>query len=172
MLSRERYRHVLGVARTAERLARRYGVVTAKARVAAMLHDFARQWTAEQLLAYARQHGLSISEAELAAPVLLHASVAAHIARERFGVDDPHMVLAIERHTVAEPGMSDLEKIIYIADTIEPSRAFEERALISLAADRSLDEGLKLCIKSSMEYLTQRGIPIPPQTLALFNHLD
>ncbi len=162
---------MLGVARTAERLARRYGVASAKARVAAMLHDIAREWTADRLLAYARRHGLRISDAELKTPILLHAPVAAHIARERFGVDDPQMLLAIKRHTVAEPGMSDLEKIIYIADTIEPSRSFEEREPIAAAADRSLDEGLKLCIKSSMEYLTERGIPIPPQTLALYNHL-
>jgi predicted HD superfamily hydrolase involved in NAD metabolism len=170
-LSRDRYRHVLGVARTAERLARRYGVSTHKARVAAMIHDIARMWNKEQLFDYARRNGIVITAAEQDAPVLLHARVGAHIASARFGVTDPQMLLAIERHTVAVPGMSDLEKILYIADTIEPSRSFPQRAVLAAAADRSLDEGLLACIKSSMEYLTASGIPISLQTLALYNEL-
>jgi predicted HD superfamily hydrolase involved in NAD metabolism len=167
----DRYRHVLGVARAAEHLARRYGTSTRKARVAAMLHDVARMWTTAELFAYAREHGLAISGAEQQAPVLLHARIGAHIAHDRFGIDDPLMLLAIERHTVAVPGMSDLEKILYIADTIEPSRSFPGRAALVAAADRSLDEGLKACVKSSMEYLTERGIPIAPQTIVLYNQL-
>jgi predicted HD superfamily hydrolase involved in NAD metabolism len=170
-LPRDRYRHVLGVARDAERLARHHGTSTRKARVAAMLHDIARMWTKDELFGYARDHDLAISAAEQQAPVLLHARIGAHIARERFGIDDPQMLLAIERHTVAVPGMSDLEKILYIADTIEPSRSFPGRAALVAAADHSLDEGLMACVKSSMEYLTERGIPIAPQTLVLYNQL-
>ncbi|MDQ6766426.1 MAG: bis(5'-nucleosyl)-tetraphosphatase (symmetrical) YqeK [Candidatus Eremiobacteraeota bacterium] len=170
-LPRNRYRHVLGVARTAERLARRYGVSTHKARVAAMIHDIARNWSPEELFAYMRRHGLAISAAEQQAPALLHARVGAHLAREQFGVDDPQMLLAIERHTVAVPGMSDLEKILYVADTIEPSRSFSQRAAAAAAADLSLDKGLLACVKASMEYLTSNGIPIAPQTLALYQDL-
>ncbi len=170
-MPRDRYRHVLGVAREAERLARRYGSSTRKARNAAMVHDIARMWTADELVQYACAHGLVISPAEQQAPILLHARIGAHIGRERFGIEDPQMLLAIERHTVAVPGMSDLEKILYIADTTEPSRSFPGRAALVAAANLSLDEGLKACIKSSMEYLTERGIPIAPQTLVLYNQL-
>jgi len=162
---------VLGVARTAERLARRYGVSTRKARVAAMLHDIARMWTKDQLLDYARRNDMAISAAERDAPVLLHARIGAHIARQQYKVNDPQMLLAIERHTVAVPGMSDLEKILYIADTIEPSRTFPQRAALAAAADRSLDEGLLACVKASMEYLAACGIPISPPTQTLYNEL-
>ena len=136
-----------------------------------MLHDTARMWSTEQLLDYARRNGMTISAAERDAPVLLHARIGAQVARQQFGVDDPQMLLAIERHTIAVPGMSDLEKILYIADTIEPSRSFPQRAALAAAADRSLDEGLLACVKASMEYLTASGIPISPPTRMLYNEL-
>jgi predicted HD superfamily hydrolase involved in NAD metabolism len=170
-LPRERYRHVLGVARTAERLARRYGVDTRKARLAAMLHDIARTWGTEKLFDYMRRNRLPISVAERNAPALLHARIGAHIARDQFGIDDPLVLLAIERHTVAVPGMSDLEKILYIADTIEPSRGFSSLPELAEKADRSLDEGLLACIKSSIEYLQSKGIAIAPETRALESEL-
>jgi predicted HD superfamily hydrolase involved in NAD metabolism len=162
---------VLGVARTAERLARRYGVSTRKARVAAMIHDIARAWSAEQLFDYMRRNGMAVSTAEQQAPALLHSRIGARVAREQFGVDDEQVLLAIERHTVAVPGMSDLEKILYIADSIEPSRSYAQRAAAAAAADRSLDEGLLACVKSSMQYLTANGVPVAPQTLALESEL-
>jgi predicted HD superfamily hydrolase involved in NAD metabolism len=162
---------VLGVARTAERLARRYGQETRKARVAAMLHDVARMWSDEQLFDYMRLHKLAVTPAERDAPALMHARIGAHIARERFGIDDPLVLLAIERHTVAVSGMSDLEKILYIADSIEPSRGFAAQTQLAAHADRSLDEGLLACIRSSMEYLHGKGIAIAPETRALEREL-
>ena len=137
-----------------------------------MLHDIARNWSAPELFEYMRRHGLAISPAEREAPTLAHARIGAHIARERFGVDDPQMLLAIERHTVAVPGMSDIEKILYIADTIEPSRRFAKRADAAAAADRSLDEGLRACVNCSLEYLASRRIAAAPQTLALVKDLE
>jgi predicted HD superfamily hydrolase involved in NAD metabolism len=171
-LDAPRYRHVLGVARAAERLARRYGVSTAKARVAALLHDIARLWSADRMLAYAADHGLRISERERAAPVLLHARIAADIARRDYGVEDPDTLAAIEQHTEAVPGMSDLAKILYIADSIEPSRKFAGRAAIADRAERSLDEGMLACIRTSLEYLQQRGVTAAPETLALYEDLE
>jgi len=136
-----------------------------------MLHDIARMWDADQLLAYMREHRLPVSSVERDAPALLHARIGAHIARERFGIDDPLVLAAIERHTVAVPGMSDLEKILYIADTIEPSRTFAAQRELAAKAYRSLDEGLLACIRASMDYLQSKGIPIPPQTRALEREL-
>jgi predicted HD superfamily hydrolase involved in NAD metabolism len=166
-----RYRHVLGVARTAERLARRYGASSAKARVAGLLHDYARHWAPAALLAYAREHRLPISEAESAVPVLLHSKIGADIARREFEVIDPETLAAIETHTVAVPGMSDLQKILFLADTFEPSRRFEARAALEATALRSLDEGMLACLKASIEYLLARDIPIAPSTVEVYNTL-
>jgi predicted HD superfamily hydrolase involved in NAD metabolism len=166
-----RYRHVLGVARTAERLARRYGLHAGKARVAAMIHDIARNWSPQKLLEYARAHDLEVSDQELHAPVLLHAKVAASVAREQFGVSDPEVLAAIRHHTVAVPDMGELEKVLYIADAIEPSRTFFGRAALEAAAYRSLDEGMVACLAASFAYLQSNGITIPPASLALHRQL-
>ncbi len=170
-LAPQRYRHVLGVARMAEKLARRHGVSTLKARTAGVLHDVARQWNPDELLAYAAVHGLAIDETERAAPILLHARVGADVARREFGVDDRDTLAAIETHTVAVPGMSDLQKIVFIADSCEPSRRFEGRAALEAAALVSLDEGMRACLSSSFGYLQARGIPIAPHSLEVYDQL-
>ena len=139
--------------------------------MAAMLHDIARMWSDEQLFDYMRLHKLPVTQAEREAPALLHAHIGALIAQEQFGIDDPLVLLAIERHTVAVPDMSDLEKILYIADTIEPSRGFAAQAELAAQADRSLDEGMLACIKSSMEYLHNKGIAVASETRALEREL-
>jgi predicted HD superfamily hydrolase involved in NAD metabolism len=155
----------------AERLARRYGSAARKARVAAMIHDIARTWPAQAQLDFMAARELTVSAEERQAPVLLHARVGAQLAREDFGVDDPEMLRAIEHHTIAVPGMSDLEKILYIADTIEPSRTFPGRGALEAAAFRSLDEGMLACIESSLDHLKRTGGTVAPQTLALYNQL-
>jgi len=156
-LPRERYRHCLSVARSAEKLAARHGAAAFKARVAGVLHDVARMWSADDLLTYASTHGLSVSENERAYPVLLHAPVGADIARREFGIDDVEILGAISRHTVAGPGMSGLEKIVYEADTFEPGRAFPGRARLEAAALRSLD-GLRIRLLELINY-AQHGAP-------------
>jgi len=166
-----RYRHSLGVARTAERLARCYGVSCARARVAGVLHDIARHWSPEDLLGYARRHRLRVDSSDEAAPVLLHARVAADLARREFGVDDRDVLSAIATHTVAEPGMSPLQKILFVADACEPSRRFAGRAALERAALRSLDDGMIACIASALDYFRERGIAAAPQTMEVYTQL-
>jgi len=112
-----------------------------------------------------------VSEDERAAPVLLHARIGADIARRQFGIDDPDTLAAITRHTIAVPGMSDLQKIVYLADTVEPSRQFQGRADLAALAERSLDGGMLACIASSLEYLVARRVPIASETITLYNEL-
>jgi predicted HD superfamily hydrolase involved in NAD metabolism len=162
---------VLGVARTAEKLARRHGGSRKAMRLAGVLHDIAREWPPEKLLAYAQQHGLAISELEFASPILLHAKVGADIAKREFGITDPDVLGGIETHTVAEPGMSDAQKMMFIADTVEPSRTYKRRAELEALALRSLDEGMLGCVRASMEYLLVRGVPMAPQTVEVYNAL-
>lgn len=166
-----RYQHVLGVARMAERLARYYGASSRKVRVAALIHDIARAWPAQQLLDFMMERGLAVSDEERRMPVLLHARVGAQRAHDEFGVDDAEVLSAIEHHTIAQPGMSDVERILYIADSIEPSRRFPGRAALEAAAFRSLDEGMLACIESSLEHLKNSGVAAAPGTLALYDQL-
>lgn len=170
-LDEPRFRHVVGVARTADRLAARYGVSTVKARVAAMLHDIARLWKADALFAYATKYGLPVTDTVRKAPVLMHAPVGALVARHEFGITDSDVLGAIARHTVASAGMSDLEKVLYVADSIEPGRIFPQRASLEAAAFRSLDGGMLACVRASMDHLTARRIAVAQETLELYEDM-
>lgn len=155
----------------AERLALRYGVSTLKARIAGILHDVARLWTPDELFAYAQDHGLPVSDAARNAPVLMHAAVGADIARSDFGIEDRDVLGAIAHHTVAVTGMSDLEKVVYVADSIEPGRTFPQRAALEAAAFRSLDEGLFACVRASMDHLSARRVAVAQETLELYDDM-
>lgn len=166
-----RFRHSAGVARMAERLAVRHRASPLKARVAGVLHDVARTWNGEMLTAYASGHGIPVTDEARRAPVLLHAAVGADIARREFGIRDPDVLGAIVHHTIAGPNMTDLEKIVYMADTFEPSRVFEGRKALEEAAFRSLDEGLLACLNESMKYLSMKRIAIAQETVQLYDEM-
>jgi predicted HD superfamily hydrolase involved in NAD metabolism len=155
----------------AEKLASRHGASPLKARIAGIVHDVARGWTADALLAYAAEHGMPVLAEERAAPVLLHAAIGADIAKRELGIDDAETLQAIARHTVAVSGMSDLDKVVYLADTVEPSRTFAERARLEAAAFRSLDEGMLGSIESSLEYLASRDIKPSKETTQLYESM-
>lgn len=136
-----------------------------------MLHDLARGWTPQEMIAYARRRSMRISAVEHISPVLLHARIGADLARREFGVDDPEVLGAIERHTVAVPNMSVLEKCLYLADSIEPARRFPDRDKLAALAQASLDEALLGSVRSSLRYLLERGVTIAAQTIDLYNQL-
>lgn len=105
-----------------------HGVSAQKARVAGMLHDLARLYSAERLIAESRARGMAISAAERDHPTLLHARLGAVLARERFGIEDAEILSAIEKHTLGAEEMSPLDCVVYLADSLEPHRSFAERA--------------------------------------------
>ncbi len=105
----------------------------ARARVAGLLHDLARLYDAQRLLGECEQRGLTIEPFERRNPIVLHARLGAELARERFGIDDPAVLSAIARHTVAAADMSRLDAIVYLADGLEPERDFPERAALEVA---------------------------------------
>jgi predicted HD superfamily hydrolase involved in NAD metabolism len=163
---RHRYAHVLRVARMAEALARAHGVDPARARVAGLLHDLARLYAPDRLLRACAERGMAIDAFELANPVVLHARLGAELARERFGVDDPDVLSAIRKHTLADAVMSPLDKVVYLADGLEPGRDFADRAALAALAFRHLDAAMRAMLTSSTTYLLARGLAVAPQSLA------
>lgn len=123
-----RYEHSVRVARCAELLAQRHGLDAQKARVAGLLHDLARLYPPAKLIAECEARDMRIEPIERAHPVLLHARLGAALAREQFGVEDPEVLSAIEKHTTGAAEMSPLECAVYLADSLEPFRTFPERA--------------------------------------------
>ncbi|HEY6236465.1 MAG TPA: bis(5'-nucleosyl)-tetraphosphatase (symmetrical) YqeK [Candidatus Elarobacter sp.] len=163
---RHRYAHVLRVARMAAALARTHGVDPRRARTAGLLHDLARLYPPERLLRECAERGLPIDAFERAHPVVLHARLGAELARERFGADDPDVLSAIRKHTLADAVMSPLDKVVYLADGLEPGRDFAGRAALAALAFRDLEAAMFAAIVSSIAYLRERGLTVAPQTLA------
>ncbi len=163
---RHRYAHVLRVARMAEALARAHGVDPLRARIAGLLHDLARLYPAGRLLRECAERGMPIDAFERAHPVVLHARLGAELARERFGVDDPDVLSAIRKHTLADAVMSPLDKVVYLADGLEPGRDFTDRAALAALAFEDLDAAMLAVLASSIAYLRERGLAVAPQTLA------
>ena len=155
------------VARSADLLAQAHGVDPARARLAAMLHDLARLYSASELLKECERREMPIDDFERRNPIVLHAPLGAELAREQFGVDDPQVLSAIAKHTLGAPEMSTLDCVIYLADALEPGREYENRPAIWDLAKRDLRAAMSATIEDSMEYLHGLGREPAPRTLAM-----
>ena len=163
---RDRYAHSVRVARCADLLAQRHGIDPRKARLAGLLHDLARLYSPERLVAECEARGLPIDIAERRHPVLLHAKLGAAIASERFEVRDPHVLSAIEKHTTAAREMSPLDCIVYLADSLEPNRSFPERADLWRLALGDLAGAMRAVLLLTMRHNARKGVATVPATLA------
>lgn len=159
-----RYEHCVRVAWMSENLARAHGADPGKARIAGMLHDLARLYPAQRLLEESARFGVTIDGFAREHPVVLHAPLSARLAQAEFGVEDPEILSAIAKHTLAAGEMSPLDCILYLADGLEPGRDFPERAALADLAKRNLAQAMHATIASSVRYLSQRQLPIAPQT--------
>ncbi|MDE6254337.1 MAG: bis(5'-nucleosyl)-tetraphosphatase (symmetrical) YqeK [Lachnospiraceae bacterium] len=122
VLTDKRYEHTLGVAYSAMCLAMVYDTDIKKAELAGLLHDNAKCMSDEKLLKKCKKHNLNMSEIEKEQPYLLHAKLGAFYAGEKYGVCDKDIISAVYYHTTGHPDMTMLEKIIFVADYIEPGR--------------------------------------------------
>ena len=163
-LKHKRIPHVLGTEQEAIRLAERYGADVEKARVAALLHDCTKRLDMEEQLALCRQYGIRLDALEQQALKLLHAKTGAAIARDVFGVDD-EIYRAIWWHTTGHAGMTLLEKIMYLADYIEPSRDFPGVDKLRDVCYKDLDEGLLMGLEMTIEEMTSMGNPVHHATI-------
>lgn len=161
-----RYAHCVRVARMSETLARIHGADPRKARTAGMLHDLARLYSADRLLRESAERGVPIDDYGREHPVVLHAPLSAQLARSMFGVTDSEVLSAIAKHTLGAGEMSVLDCILYLADGLEPGRDYAERGELAALAQRDLGAAMRATIASSLRYLTQRRLPIAPQTAA------
>jgi predicted HD superfamily hydrolase involved in NAD metabolism len=172
-LSERRYSHTLRVADTAEDLARAHGIDPARARLAALLHDAAREMEPEEFLRLAGAWGLQVGEPERQSPKLLHAPVAAELARRELGVEDEEVLAAIRAHTVGEPGMGQLALALYVADKIEPARDYPSVGRIrDLAREEDLGEAAAEVLRRAIAHNEGRDRPIHPSSRAMLEWLE
>ena len=163
-LKYKRIPHVLGTEQEAIRLAERYGADVEKARVAALLHDCTKKLDMDEQLTLCQQYGIQLDELEQKALKLLHAKTGAAIARDVFGVDD-EIYSAIWWHTTGHANMTLLEKIIYLADYIEPSRDFPGVDKLRKMCYEDLNAGLLMGLEMSIEEMTEMGNPVHHATI-------
>lgn len=167
-LPEKRYAHTVRVAETAVRLAERYGADREKADLAGILHDYAKYWSSEQMkrlmeedaeardvLAYGRN--------------LWHAHAGALAVEADLGVRDPDILNAIRYHTSGRAGMSLLEKVIWLADYIEPGRRFPGVDTVRELAEKRLEDAMVQALAQTIQFLVQKRRMVYPMTIEAYN---
>ena len=164
MVRQKRVPHIRGTEEEAVRLAKRWEADETMARRAGILHDCTKYLELEDQLALCRQYGVELDELEQKAVKLLHSKTGACIARAVFGEPD-EVYSAIFWHTTAKEDMTTLEKILYLADYIEPNRDFDGVERLRELAYRDLDQALLLGVETTIQEMEERKLPIHRKTL-------
>lgn len=170
-LSEKRYKHVLGVAKTAKELATLNGVDENKAELAAMLHDIAKEMPVDEQMRILKKNNFNITEIEKASLQVLHGFVGEFLAREKFNINDEEVLKAVAYHTTGKANMTKLEKIIYIADYIEPTRNYPGVEKLREVTYKDLDKGVLMGINNTIKLLLDKDGVIHPLTIEARNYL-
>ena len=161
---------MLGTEETAASLARRWGADEMSARRAALLHDCTKKFDREQHLAVCRLYDIELDQEERQEEKLLHALTGAAVARYEFGLT-PEEVSAIRWHTTGRAGMTTLEKIIYLADYIEPNRDFCDLTELRKLAFEDLDRAMLLGLTMAVRDLKKRGVAVHSNSVCARDYL-
>ncbi|MDO5336920.1 MAG: bis(5'-nucleosyl)-tetraphosphatase (symmetrical) YqeK [Eubacteriales bacterium] len=153
-LDENRFHHTLGVMYTCAALAMTYDCNLETAQAAGLLHDSAKCIPNKKKLKMCKNHKIPVTEFEQKNPFLLHAKLGAYIAKEKYGIEDTQILDAIACHTTGKPDMTLLDKILYVADYIEPMRNKAPRLPeIRRLAFWDLDECVYEILKDTLGYL-------------------
>lgn len=163
----KRFSHSLGTAELCRNLADRFGLDANKAFLAGLLHDIAREFSGKKLKEEAKRAGIQFSALEEKNPILLHGKVAAFLVRSQFGIEDADILEAIANHSLGKPGLNPYGKILFVADSIEPSRTFIDERFRSRILSLSLDEMVLSLLEEEKKYRNN----LAPITQALYDEL-
>ncbi len=167
-MSEKRFRHVLGVEETAIALAGRYGASLEKASITALTHDYAKERSEDEFKLVIRRDNFDLDLLNWGNEIW-HGLVGANFVQRELEIDDEEILQAIRVHTTGAAEMSLLDKIIYVADYIEPGRNFpgvEEAREIAL---RNLDNAVAYETKHTLLHLVSKEVPIYPKTIETYN---
>jgi len=167
-MSDKRFKHCLGVEEAAILLAKKYGVDTHKAGLAGLLHDFAKELDDATFLELIDRYQLD-SDLKNWNSNVWHGVVGRYYIQETLGLDDEAILHAIEIHTIGATEMTDLEKIVYVADYIESGRDFPGVELARALAMRSLDSAVAYETVKTVQFLSGKAVPIYPKTIETYN---
>ena len=171
LLKPNRVAHVLGCRDTAVAMARHWGVNETDAARAGLLHDITKALDGERQLTLAGEYGIILTDFQEKYPKTLHALTGSVVAEQLFGENEA-VVQAIRHHTTGKANMNLLEKIIYVADYMEPNRDFPGVEKLRELAFSDLDEALKFGLTMTLNYLNQQGSEVSPESREALNWLN
>lgn len=171
MLGEKRYIHSLGVSAEAKELAALNGCDLYKAELAGLVHDCAKNIPKDKLLEVCQSFGYIPDETEQKNPGLIHAPLGAVMIKSLFGIEDEEIQNAVRMHTTAGKNMQKLDKIIYLADMIEPSRDYDEVYELRRLSRENLDTAFLRALDYSLLFNISRGVIIHPNTLYARNEM-
>ncbi|MFD2369758.1 bis(5'-nucleosyl)-tetraphosphatase (symmetrical) YqeK [Brevibacillus sp. GCM10020057] len=166
----KRYTHTLGVAESARKLAVRYGADPDKAELAGCLHDYCKCWPVDKMFEILVRHDMPTELLE-GEKELWHAFAGAIVIQSDLGITDPEILQAVRYHTTGRAGMTLLEKVVCVADYIEPNRNFPGVEKIREVAETDLDAALALALGGTIQFLIEKQKTVYPLTLLAYNDL-
>ena len=172
-LDEDRYAHTMGVMYTCAALAMVHGCALTQAQTAGLLHDCAKCIPNKKKLKMCSQHKIPVTEFEQTHPFLLHAKLGAYVAKAKYGVTDQEILSSITWHTTGKPDMTLLEKIVYIADYMEPGRKELPNMMdVRHLAFEDIDKCLYRILRDSLVYLKAQDMPIDQTTEETYQYYN
>ena len=169
-LDKGRFLHSVNVMETSIALAEHYKVDPEKAALAGILHDCGKNYKGDRAKEFLKIIPYQADAIEWAQTRLLHGIIGEYLARTEYGISDEEVLGAIRWHTTGRADMTLLEKIVYVADYIEPLRNFEGIEIMREAAYEDLDRCVVLCANSTIDYIIKKGVLLHPKTIETRNH--
>ena len=165
-LSERRYNHSIGVMDVAVSMAEKFGADVEKARIAGLLHDCAKEIDKDEALKMCDEMGIEIDDEKRVQKGLLHADLGAELIKRDYDIDDEEIYSAVKCHTMGKRDMTTLDKILYLADFIEPNRRdFEGLSKLREVCFEDLDEAMLFAINLSISFVSGKGKTLHKQTV-------
>lgn len=169
-LGEKRWTHTKNVKKMAEQLARRWGADPEKAALAALLHDSAKELPRDALLQIFTDNAIIAENAPARPSPVWHGIAAAILAETQWGITDPEILSAIRCHTTGKPGMSKLDKIIYLADMTSAERDWPGVDDLRALEMQDLDRALCDALKRSIDFVEEKGGSLDPESVAAYEY--
>lgn len=167
-LSISRYNHCVAVGRLAREMAKKFGVDEDKAEIAGLFHDFSKHMDDKEALENLNKYHVS-DDFLLKNPKLAHGKIASFILNNEYGLEDEEILSAIDKHTFGSADMTKLDKIVFLADAIEPARNYPECDKIRKIAEKDLDLACIVYLKENIKYLLQNDNLVSSQSIEMYN---
>jgi len=168
----ERYNHSLRVIETAVELGRIYNADIKKVKIAALYHDCGKVGSTDQIMRIAIENNVKLSEEDKKSPETIHTKLGEYIAQHKYHITDEDILNAIKHHTTGRPEMSLLEKIIFIADYIEPKREFPGVEKVREESKKDLNKSILTALKNTINYLKSKNEYIHKDTIDACNFIN